>query len=108
MPRAVLTVEDLYRWDQALYDDRVLPRALRQAMFTASQGGYGYGWWITEKHGQPLITHGGAMDGFRSDMQRYPDRRVTVIMLTNDDYRTWEVSPGPRLMNTIGRLMLRP
>ena len=45
------TVEDLYRWDQALYTEQLVPQAARDAMFTAhhtfpapEDGGYGYGW----------------------------------------------------------------
>ncbi len=39
------TVEDLYKWDRALYSDKLLMAGLRKKMFTQYwQGGYGYGW----------------------------------------------------------------
>ena len=40
------TVEDLLKWDQALYTDRVLPAAARTAMFTPFKDNYAYGWAI--------------------------------------------------------------
>jgi CubicO group peptidase (beta-lactamase class C family) len=38
------TVEDLLKWDQALYTDQLLPSAARSAMFTPFKGDYAYGW----------------------------------------------------------------
>ena len=50
------TVENLYRWDQALYTDKLSPKNLRDMMFTPfaltsdnGELGYGYGWVIGRK-----------------------------------------------------------
>ena len=40
------TVEDLYKWDQALYTEKVLSEASKQRMFTPGLSDYGYGWEI--------------------------------------------------------------
>ena len=40
------TVEDLYKWDQALYTDKLLPNDLKQRIFTPGLEHYGYGWVI--------------------------------------------------------------
>jgi CubicO group peptidase (beta-lactamase class C family) len=77
------TVEDLYRWDQALYTDRLLPRALLDTMFTPTLGGYGYGWQIAQAGGPRTLRHPGRMDGFETYLARYPDDRLTVIVLSN-------------------------
>src|SRR5262249_38143191 len=40
------TVEDLYRWDRALYTDKVLGSEWKKKMFTPFLNNYGYGWVI--------------------------------------------------------------
>ena len=83
------TVEDLLKWDQALYTDRVLPPAARTAMFTPFKDGYAYGWAVqpAEKapSGHVQVSHGGGINGFATMIQRVPDDRVTVIVLSNVD-----------------------
>ena len=38
------TTEDLLKWDQALYTDRLLPAAAKQTMWTPVKENYAYGW----------------------------------------------------------------
>jgi CubicO group peptidase (beta-lactamase class C family) len=76
------TVEDLYRWDQALYGDQLLPAALRDEMFTPLLREYAYGWKI--ENGPPRrISHAGLMTGVSTFIARYPDQHLTVIVLAN-------------------------
>ena len=42
------TVEDLYKWDQALYGSTVLSTPALQLMWTPVLNGYGYGWFISD------------------------------------------------------------
>jgi CubicO group peptidase (beta-lactamase class C family) len=84
------TVEDLYRWDQALYSDQFVSQETLDLMFTShvKVGGdesYGYGWFIGKMGEQRVISHGGGIDGFLSGIRRYVDARTTVIVLTNRD-----------------------
>jgi CubicO group peptidase (beta-lactamase class C family) len=79
------TVEDLYRWDQALYTDAPLPAALRGQMFTPFLGDYAYGWKVDRPGDRLRISHPGLIDGFATYLARYPDDRVTVIVLSNLD-----------------------
>ena len=80
------SIDDLARWDAALYDDRLLSNASRAAVFTAHTptgepdvDGYGYGWRI---HDQTL-WHLGETIGFRNVIVRWPRRHLTVVVLTN-------------------------
>ena len=82
------TVEDLYRWDQALSTNRLLPQKTSDMMFTPyvpsdrDGYGYGYGWYISLD--KPLIQkHPGHGNGFDATIRRYVDDRVTIIILTN-------------------------
>lgn len=77
------TVEDLYRWDQALYGEQLLPRALVDEIFTPGNGSYGYGWKVERPGGRLRISHAGNMTGVSNFLARYPEQRVTVIILSN-------------------------
>jgi CubicO group peptidase (beta-lactamase class C family) len=79
------TVEDLYRWDQALYTDALLPAALRSQMFTPFLRDYAFGWKVDRPGDRLRISHPGLIDGFATYIARYPDDHVTVIVLSNLD-----------------------
>jgi CubicO group peptidase (beta-lactamase class C family) len=79
------TIEDLYRWDQALYTTKLLPQPQLDAIWTPDLNEYGYGWRIGEIDGHRKISHPGLIDGFASAIVRLPDDHVTVIVLSNLD-----------------------
>jgi CubicO group peptidase (beta-lactamase class C family) len=77
-------VEDLYRWDQALYTDKLIPKNLRDQMFTPfGDFGYGYGWGIGKDGDHPVASHVGGVQGFSSFIARYPNDKVVIIVLGN-------------------------
>jgi CubicO group peptidase (beta-lactamase class C family) len=88
------SIDDLARWDAALYDNRLLSDASRKAAFTPWTATddptveYGYGWRITGE----TLWHSGETIGFRNVIVRYPKRHLTVVLLTNrndpEPYRT--------------------
>jgi CubicO group peptidase (beta-lactamase class C family) len=79
------SLDDLAKWDAALYDERLLKQSSLRAAFTPATRtddpaiGYGYGWRITGE----TLWHSGETIGFRNVIVRYPKRRLTVVMLTN-------------------------
>jgi CubicO group peptidase (beta-lactamase class C family) len=81
------SIDDLARWDAALYDERLLKStSLQQAFtpFTATDDPdvrYGFGWRITGE----TLWHSGETIGFRNVIVRYPKRHMTVVVLTNRD-----------------------
>lgn len=85
------TVEDLYRWDQALYTEQLISQELLDLMFTpyAEMPGpglsYGYGWAVGEMNHHQAVGHGGGIDGFATEIRRYIDDKVTIIILSNRD-----------------------
>ncbi len=81
----VSTTGDLLRWDQALYTDRLVSRRTLDEIFTPYRGGYGYGWEIGERFGRKTVAHSGSDGGFSSYILRFPDDRLTVIILGNGD-----------------------
>ena len=83
------TVEDLYKWDQSLYGDKILSAASKKLMFTPGLSNYGYGFLIAD---QPIgktsektkvIQHGGGINGFNSLLTRLIDKQQTIILLDN-------------------------
>jgi len=85
------TVEDLYRWDQALsshtlISQRTLDEAFNPYVLSQYAGSsYGYGWFIARapRAGHRLIWHDGRVDGFRTYNGLYLDDGVTIIFLSN-------------------------
>ena len=82
------TVDDLYKWDQALYTDKLIRQsALSEAFIPGKvqQGTtvYGFGWNVAEEGGNKYLWHQGSQAGFRAFIERRLAERVTVIMLTN-------------------------
>ncbi len=79
------TVGDLLLWDQALYTERLISRKSLDEMFTPFKGNYAYGWAVGPELDRRSISHGGDIYGFASHISRFPDDRVTVIVLTNHE-----------------------
>lgn len=83
------TVEDLYKWDQSLYQDKILSAESKKKMFTPGLSDYGYGFNIYDlplgKTAQKIkiIQHGGGINGFNCLLTRVVDRQQTVILLDN-------------------------
>ncbi len=79
------TAADLLRWDQALYGEKVLSARSKEQMFTPVRENYGYGEMILDRFGHREIMHGGGIDGFTTHLARYPDDRLTVIVMCNNE-----------------------
>jgi CubicO group peptidase (beta-lactamase class C family) len=83
------TVEDLYKWDQALYTDKLVPDDLKQKLFNPNLGNYGYGWDIRTipadepGAGQTMISHGGGINGFNTLEQRLVGDHDLIVIFNN-------------------------
>jgi CubicO group peptidase (beta-lactamase class C family) len=79
------TVEDLYLWDQALYTEKLVSKKSLEMMFTPFRKNYGYGWFIDEQFKRLCISHGGRIEGYMNAIERFPDEKLTVIVMSNLD-----------------------
>ncbi len=77
------TVEDMYKWDRALYSSKIIGQASLQKAFTPYKGNYGYGWSIDSAWGKKVVEHGGAITGFTSFILRVPEDGTAIILLDN-------------------------
>lgn len=79
------SIDDLAKWDAALYPPGLLSAASQQLAFTPlvdtddPNVKYGLGWRITGE----TVWHSGETVGFRNVIVRWPRRRFTVVVLTN-------------------------
>jgi D-alanyl-D-alanine carboxypeptidase len=84
-----LSARDLARWSMALDGDTILDARAKEASWTpahlsdGSSSPYGLGWYVGTHNGHRLIQHGGAWQGFKAALARYPDDGLTVIVLAN-------------------------
>lgn len=81
------TVEDLYKWDKAIYSDKLLKKDSWDKMFTPHSEYYGYGW-ITgnieiNNVKKKVIGHNGLTFGFSSVFFKYVDDDTVIIVLSN-------------------------
>ena len=82
------TVDDLYVWSKALKSHKLLSKSLTDKMFSPNIDGYGYGWYVNLERMirfNPfiqLISHGGTLDGYSSNIAMYGDG-TTGIYLAN-------------------------
>jgi CubicO group peptidase (beta-lactamase class C family) len=81
------TASDLLRFDQALNGNTLLNAESRQRMFTPVGPApfYASGWFTKRVEGHLAVGHGGGAPGINAEFRRYPDDRITLIVLSNQD-----------------------
>ncbi len=84
-----LTILDLVKWDAALYTDKPLKHSSLAQMWApaklddGSRKAYGFGWHTDKLHNRRALYHGGAWQGFKSFIVRFPDDKLTIIFFAN-------------------------
>ena len=94
------TVEDLYRWDRALYTDVLLSEELKMKMFTPVHNNYAYGWAVSPVGERKATHHGGGINGFQTNIVRFTEDDVCIIILSN-------ITPTPmnEITNTLAAIV---
>jgi CubicO group peptidase (beta-lactamase class C family) len=83
------TCDDLLKWVRNFEDGRVGGEAVLQRMQqqdTLSNGdtiAYAFGNQVGERNGLRVFSHGGMVGGFKCWLERFPDQRFAVIVLSN-------------------------
>ena len=94
------TTGDLFKWNEAVFNGKVLKDATLKAAFTQAilnNGGkvdYGFGWFLSINRGLRFIQHSGVSSGFFSYLERQPENKLTVCVLLN-------ALPAPKGINPI-------
>jgi CubicO group peptidase (beta-lactamase class C family) len=83
------SVLDLAKWDAELYAGKIIKPPLRDQMWmpvklnNGATHPYGFGWELSRVGGHRQVHHGGSLPGFRAQLSRFLDDKLTVIVLTN-------------------------
>lgn len=86
-----MTAEDLAQWNISIMDQKLLRPASyreleREAQLNNGLGTrYGLGVSLASEAGHRAVSHGGEVSGFVSESIVFPDERVSVVALTNQD-----------------------
>ena len=110
------TIQDLYHWNEAIFNNKLLNQNTLKLAFTpvkindgssgnAFGGQYGYGWMLMEKRGLKEIGHGGSLPGWASYLTRYPQQNLTIAILANASPAVPNLVPSA-LADTIAEIYL--
>lgn len=92
------SIEDLRKWDDALWDHSLLspeemlpaitpvllPNPERLPLGPDGQAlAYGFGWRLDPYRGHHTMSHRGGSVGFHTDIERFTDDHLTIIVLAN-------------------------
>jgi len=85
------TVEDLFKWNQAVQGYKLIKKESLDKAFTSyilangKKTGYGYGWGLGNLQGSQTIEHGGGIPGFLTQGIYLPKEDVFVAVFSNCD-----------------------
>lgn len=83
------SVDDLLLWDRNFYDNKLGKGTLLKELQTPGvlNNGkpieYALGLVISTYRGLPVVAHGGALFGYRTEIQRFPQQKFSTIILCN-------------------------
>lgn len=101
------TVEDLFRWDQAMETGTLGGKDFVGSLLTQGQLNngnsftYAFGLMIGQHRGLRTISHGGSFIGFKSELLRFPEQRLSVICLCNHN-----AADATKLANEVANIVL--
>lgn len=83
------SVDDLLLWDRNFYDNKLGKGTLLKELQTPGvlNNGkpieYALGLFISKYRGLPIVEHGGALFGYRTELLRFPEQKFSVLTLCN-------------------------
>ncbi|MCX6305804.1 MAG: serine hydrolase [Bacteroidetes bacterium] len=94
------TTQDLFKWNEAVFNGKVLSNATLKTAFSqavlnsSGKVDYGFGWFLITNRGLNFIQHSGVVSGFSSYLERQPESKLTICVLCNS-------LPAPEGINPI-------
>jgi CubicO group peptidase (beta-lactamase class C family) len=84
------SVSELFKWDQSLYTTKLVSAKWLKLAFTPGtlptdfpNSHYGFGWYIGNYRGLKEVWHYGETCGFTTRIARLPEKKFTLVILTN-------------------------
>lgn len=91
------TVEDLLKWDMALYTNKLISQQTLQEAFTPMKlsdgkiSDYGFGWVIISNDPSgKIVWHNGDNPGYKTEIMRFLGKQNTLIVLCNNASEKFE------------------
>jgi CubicO group peptidase (beta-lactamase class C family) len=96
------TIEDLYKFDQALYTEKLISKkTLQEALEKPKLNNgtlyenkyswsYGFGWQFRRDSTKYVMRHSGGFNGFSTVLYRELNNQNSIIILTNKGENTWQ------------------
>ena len=85
------TVEDLFKWDHALYTEKLISKQTLEEAFTpmilkdGKISYYGFGWdIIVNDPSGKIVWHNGDNPGYKTEIMRFIGKNATLIILCNN------------------------
>jgi CubicO group peptidase (beta-lactamase class C family) len=102
------TINDIKKWDDAYYESTVLSREFWSVM--TQQGvlnngqviDYASGLMIRKYKGLKTVRHGGAFVGFRAELLRFPEQKLSIAIFANRG----DANPS-RMANQVADILLK-
>ncbi|NUO98555.1 MAG: beta-lactamase family protein, partial [Nonomuraea sp.] len=93
---AISTVGDMLKFAQALQGHRLLNAELTESIMRGKVQGpnkdskYGYGFSDELRNGVRVVGHNGGIPGYWSELDMFPTKGYTIVILTNQDLALFE------------------
>ncbi|HMJ69862.1 MAG TPA: serine hydrolase domain-containing protein [Cyclobacteriaceae bacterium] len=104
------TTGDLFKWNEALYTDKLVSRTSIEEAFTSgklntdSLHNYGFGWFIeNDSVSGKIVRHTGSWPGYRTLIVRFVDSKDCIIVLTNNDNPSARTAVGNEIRKRLAR-----
>ena len=79
------TTHDLLIWEQGLFGGKVLKPESLKKMTTPFLNNYAFGLGVRTANGRTEISHSGGINGFNTSMRYWPEEKLAVIALANQN-----------------------
>lgn len=105
----ISTVEDLWKWNKALYSYKVISKEMVDKFTTpykltnGKSTNYGYGIAISSIQGSPVYDHGGGIPGFLTFGIYMPKEEVFVAVFSNCDCKSPDAAATKMAAIAIGK-----
>jgi hypothetical protein len=106
------TVDDLAIWGRALRSEALLGKPSQDRMLTSYKlkSGlsvhYGYGMKVGDLEGERVLSHGGDINGFSSNITLVPGRRLLFVLLSNNPAS--EPRPNDTALRIVAKALGKP
>ena len=95
------TIEDFLKWDKSFYKNTLISKESKAEMLTTELNNYAYGWSVIKSDSLYRTSHTGSVPGSLSRIDRYPDKGILVVILSNNIRRT-----NPEIRGDFSKLVL--